>query len=146
MAYGRQLPEGDSYKKRALKERDIDWSRVHFTGLLPRQQYRTVLQASAVHVYLTVPFVLSWSMLEAMSAGCAIVASDVAPVREFADQAPGALRLTALAPEAAAAAINDVLDDRERATRMGAEARTLITRAYSAAIIFARKRNWLLSL
>jgi len=63
VAYGAKLPEGDSYKKRALKECDLDWDRVHFTGLLPRGQYRQVLQASTVHVYLTIPFVLSWSML-----------------------------------------------------------------------------------
>lgn len=61
---------------------DADWSRVHFLGKVPYEHFLGMLQLSTVHVYLTYPFVLSWSLLEAMSAGCAIVASDTAPVRE----------------------------------------------------------------
>jgi len=61
---------------------DADWSRVHFLGHVPYQQFVQLLQLSTVHVYLTYPFVLSWSLLEAMSVGCAIVASDTAPLRE----------------------------------------------------------------
>ena len=59
-----------------------EWSRVHFLGNVPYDVYIAILQVSAVHVYWTYPFVLSWSLLEAMSAGCTIVASDTAPVRE----------------------------------------------------------------
>lgn len=62
---------------------NIDPARTHFTGTLPYDEYRKVLQISAAHVYLTVPFVLSWSALEALSTGCALVASDTSPVREF---------------------------------------------------------------
>jgi glycosyltransferase involved in cell wall biosynthesis len=61
---------------------ELDMSRVHFLGTVPYAQFISMLQLSTVHVYLTYPFVLSWSLLEAMSAGCAIVASDTAPVRE----------------------------------------------------------------
>ena len=61
---------------------DVDLDRVHFLGKLPYPDFVQMLQLSTVHVYLTYPFVLSWSLLEAMSAGCAIVASDTAPVRE----------------------------------------------------------------
>jgi glycosyltransferase involved in cell wall biosynthesis len=60
----------------------IDLSRVHFVGQLGHDDYLRVLQVSAAHVYLTYPFVLSWSMLEAMAAGCLIVGSDTAPVSE----------------------------------------------------------------
>jgi glycosyltransferase involved in cell wall biosynthesis len=59
-----------------------DWGRVHFLGNIPYQQFIPLLQLSTVHVYLTYPFVLSWSLLEAMSVGCAIVASDTQPVHE----------------------------------------------------------------
>ena len=84
IAYGGRKPQGyASYKEWAQKEVDLDWSRVHFTGLLPRNRYLEVLQASSVHVYLSFPFVLSWSMLEAMSTGCLMVASDTQPVREM---------------------------------------------------------------
>ena len=82
VAYGRRLPDGDTFRKKMLRELDFDRDRLHFTGRLPRNLYREVLLASSVHVYLTVPFVLSWSMIEAMSAGCLLVASDTDPVRE----------------------------------------------------------------
>ena len=59
-----------------------DWRRVHFVGKVPYGIFLKLMQISSVHVYLTYPFVLSWSLLEAMSVGCAIVASDTQPVRE----------------------------------------------------------------
>lgn len=80
--YGQALPKGESYKDLMLKEFPLDASRVHFTGYIPYGMYLKIIQASSAHVYLTYPFVLSWSLLEAMSAGCAIVASDTPPVRE----------------------------------------------------------------
>ena len=84
IAYGGKKPDGySSYKQWALKEVKLDWSRVHFTGLLPRNRYLEVLQASNVHIYLTFPYVLSWSMMEAMSTGCLLVASDTQPVCEM---------------------------------------------------------------
>ena len=84
IAYGGKKPDGySSYKEWALKEVKLDWSRVHFTGLLPRNRYLEVLQVSNVHIYLTFPYVLSWSMMEAMSTGCLLVASDTQPVREM---------------------------------------------------------------
>ena len=82
VAYGRRLPDGDTFRKKMLRELEFDPDRLHFTGRLPRNLYREVLRASSVHVYLTIPFVLSWSMIEAMSAGCLLVASDTEPVRE----------------------------------------------------------------
>ena len=61
---------------------DQSWSRVHFLGHIPYKLFIPLLQISTVHVYLTYPFVLSWSLLEAMSAGCTIVASDTQPLQE----------------------------------------------------------------
>ena len=61
---------------------DADWARVHFLGNVPYHHFIPLLQLSTVHVYLTYPFVLSWSLLEAMSVGCAIVASDTLPLHE----------------------------------------------------------------
>lgn len=88
---GRPQPERDgshaSWKEKFAAEvrsqvSDEQWSRVHFLGRIPYAVYIGMLQVSAVHVYWTYPFVLSWSLLEAMSAGATIVASDTAPVRE----------------------------------------------------------------
>ena len=83
--YGRAPRDGGTWKAWMQRElgTSLDWSRVHFTGRLAYPDFLSALQISSAHVYLTYPFVLSWSMLEAMSCGCAIVASDTAPVREF---------------------------------------------------------------
>lgn len=82
VSYGR-LPIGfESWRSKLLAELDIDLSRVHFTGKLPYKAYRAVLQVSEVHVYLTYPFVMSWSLLEAMASECVVIGSDTAPVRE----------------------------------------------------------------
>jgi glycosyltransferase involved in cell wall biosynthesis len=60
----------------------VDWSRVHFLGQVPYADYQKIIQISRCHIYMTMPFVLSWSLLEAMSMEATVVASDVAPVRE----------------------------------------------------------------
>ena len=85
VAYGGDNLRGVDWKAKALAEADVDPTRVHFVGHLDRFAYLRLLQRSDAHVYLTVPFILSWSMLEAMSCGCPLVLSDTAPVREFAD-------------------------------------------------------------
>lgn len=84
VSYGAQPPHGQTWKEIFLDEvkGKIDRSRVHFLGKIPYQIFIQLLQLSTVHVYLTYPFVLSWSLLEAMSAGCAIVASDTRPLHE----------------------------------------------------------------
>ena len=87
VSYGIKPTQGDSWKNIFAKEvrsdiSDADWKRIHFLGKVPYPIFLSLLQLSTVHVYLTYPFVLSWSLLEAMSAGCAIVASDTAPLRE----------------------------------------------------------------
>lgn len=81
--YSRALPDGETYKERALRELpDLDLTRLHFIGTLARDDYRRLLQISSAHVYLTVPFVPSWSLVEAMACGCQIIASDTEPTRE----------------------------------------------------------------
>ncbi|MGD7035449.1 glycosyltransferase [Methylotuvimicrobium buryatense] len=83
--YGPEPSNHDSYVEMMLEELkgSLDPQRVHILGRLPKNVYRNVLQLSSVHVYLTYPFLLSWSMLEAMASGPIIVASDTAPVREI---------------------------------------------------------------
>ena len=84
VSYGVRLPQGDSYRQRLMAELGdrVDWTRVLFTGRLPYADFVKVLQLSAVHAYLSYPFVLSWSLLEAMAAGCCVVGSDTPPVQE----------------------------------------------------------------
>ena len=83
-SYGPAPKDGISWKDRFLAEvRDgLDLSRVHFTGRLPYADYLALLQVTRVHAYLTYPFVLSWSLMEAMAAGALVIGSDTPPVRE----------------------------------------------------------------
>jgi glycosyltransferase involved in cell wall biosynthesis len=84
VSYSPRLPPGQTYRQHLLREIEgkADLSRVHFTGRIPYAEYLALLRRSSVHVYLTYPFVLSWSLLEAMSAGCLVVGSRTAPVEE----------------------------------------------------------------
>lgn len=83
VSYGRPPPQG-TWRQAFLRENGdkLDMSRVHFLGRLPYPQFVKVLQISRAHVYLTVPFVLSWSMLEAMSLGALVIGSRTGPVEE----------------------------------------------------------------
>lgn len=87
ISYGARPEDGKKWKDIFASEvrtqiSDTDWARVHFLGHIAYAHFIPLLQLSTVHVYLTYPFVLSWSLLEAMSVGCAIVASDTQPLRE----------------------------------------------------------------
>jgi glycosyltransferase involved in cell wall biosynthesis len=82
VSYGKRPKGSANWREHLLREVTLDATRTHFLGRLPRAQYLRVLQVSAAHVYLTYPFVLSWSLLEAMACGAPVIASDTAPVRE----------------------------------------------------------------
>lgn len=132
IAYGGpKAPNGKTYKEWALSELDLDLSRVHFTGLLPRYQYRQVLQASSVHVYLTIPFVLSWSMLEAMSCGCLLVASNTQPVQEVIAHNQNGLLVDFFDHQALAKQICDALENQTSYAPLRANARKTIEEKYS---------------
>ena len=120
VSYGAESPAGDNWKAIGLRavEREIDTARVHFVGRLPYRDYLRVLQVSAVHVYLSHPFVLSWSLLEAMSTGCAVVASDTPPCREVIDGTNGML-VDGFDAAAVSARIVSLLADRSRAEALG---------------------------
>jgi glycosyltransferase involved in cell wall biosynthesis len=92
-SYGAPPPKGASWHSIFLDEvaGQIDRQRVSFVGHLPYENYLRALQISSAHVYLTYPFVLSWSLLEAMSAGCLVIGSDTAPVREVLSDENGIL-------------------------------------------------------
>jgi glycosyltransferase involved in cell wall biosynthesis len=93
VSYGASAPAGRSWRDLFLDEvrGAIDGDRVHFLGRLAYADYLRVLQVSAAPVYLTYPFVLSWSMLEAMAAGCLVIGSATGPVEEVIDGRNGVL-------------------------------------------------------
>jgi glycosyltransferase involved in cell wall biosynthesis len=82
VSYGKRPEGAQNWREKLLSQVKLDPARTHFTGRISRAQYLLALQISAAHVYLTYPFVLSWSLLEAMACGAPIVASNTAPVRE----------------------------------------------------------------
>jgi glycosyltransferase involved in cell wall biosynthesis len=87
VSYGRPAPKGETWKQKFLSEVEgrVDLSRVHFLGKVPYATFVSLMQVTRVHAYLTYPFVLSWSMLEAMSAGALVVGSRTPPVQELID-------------------------------------------------------------
>jgi len=132
VSYGLRLPPGDSYRARLLKELGdtIDASRILFTGKLPHATYASLLQVSAVHAYLTYPFVLSWSLLEAMASGCAIVASRTPPVQEVIDDGVNGWLTDFFDAPALAARLAEVLAGRPDAAAVRAAARRTVVERY----------------
>lgn len=87
VSYGKKPEGGRTWKEIFASEvrpriGEADWARLFFVGKIPYREFVALLQLSMVHVYLTYPFVLSWSLLEAMSIGCAVVASNTLPLQE----------------------------------------------------------------
>ncbi|MEM9968398.1 MAG: glycosyltransferase family 4 protein [Pseudomonadota bacterium] len=103
--------------------KDLDWSRVHFLGRVPYADYQKIIQISRCHVYLTMPFVLSWSLLEAMSMEATIVSSDVAPVREAVTHEETGLLVDFFDVQVLADQVIHVLAEPERFAQLGRQAR-----------------------
>jgi glycosyltransferase involved in cell wall biosynthesis len=143
VAYGKTLPEGQTYKDLMLSKFPLDLSRVHFTGLLPYPDYLQVLQASCVHVYLTRPFVLSWSMLEALASGCLVVASKTPPVMEAIEDGVNGLLVDFFSPQEIADRIEEVLNHPTRMAEIRAEARKTIQERYDLAQLLPQHLHWI---
>ncbi len=148
VSYGASAPKGQTWKQIFIDEvrdqiPDEDWARVHFLGRIPYDQFLRLLQVSRVHVYLTYPFVLSWSLMEAMACEAAIVASDVAPVREVISDNETGLLVDFFDQEALIEKVVGLLDDAEARTRMGKAARQLMVDKYDLTrICLPRQLQW----
>lgn len=133
VSYGRSTNDGKTYRERLLEEVSFDKSRVHFLGRLPYNQFLNVLQISSAHVYLTVPFVLSWSMLEAMAVGCLVIGSDTAPVTEVIKHNENGLLVDFFSPLAIADAVDLALNNPIEMKKIGGMARSYIEAHYPVA-------------
>ena len=135
VSYGQKSGAEGGY--RAEMEREVgdrvDWSRVHFLGRVPYTAYQQIIQVSRCHVYLTVPFVLSWSLLESMAMGATVVASDVAPVREAVEHGRTGLLVDFFRPERLAQAVIDVLERPGTYAHLGPAARAHVVEHYDFA-------------
>jgi glycosyltransferase involved in cell wall biosynthesis len=122
---------------------DADWQRVHFLGHVPYQYFIPLLQLSTVHVYLTYPFVLSWSLLEAMSAGCAIVASDTQPLREAIVHNETGKLVDFFDASALAQSVCELLNNAQERKRLGANARAFAQANYDLqSVCLPRQLAW----
>ncbi|MGE4239902.1 glycosyltransferase family 4 protein [Ramlibacter sp.] len=146
--YGKAPPEGATWRDIFLSEirpriSPGELERISFLGTLPYGQFVALLQLSAVHVYLTYPFVLSWSLLEAMSIGCAIVGSDTAPVREVIRHDHTGRLVPFFDGDALAREIASLLGDEAARERLGRNARTHIRANYDlASFCLPRQVAW----
>ncbi len=131
ISYGKKLPQGETWREKMLKEVEIDVSRVHFLGRLPYQDYLKVLQISSAHIYLTVPFVLSWSMLEAMAVECPLIGSNTAPVTEVLEHGKNGLVVDFFSPTAIADAVDTLVDNPTLAKQLGQAARQTVLARYT---------------
>lgn len=130
VCYGQKLPRGQSHRERLLKEVEIDHRRVHFMGIVPYDIHLKALQISSCHVYLTVPFVLSWSMLEAMATESVVIGSATPPVEEVIKDGENGLLVDFFSPQGIAERVDEVLDHPRRMRQIGARARTDVAEQY----------------
>jgi glycosyltransferase involved in cell wall biosynthesis len=139
----KRLPDQQTYKELMLSKLSLDLNRVHFTGLLPYSEYLQVLQSSCVHIYLTRPFVLSWSMLEALSTGCLVVASKTTPVTEVIEDGVNGLLVDFFSPQEISTRSEEALSHPTRMASIRAKARETILERYNLAELLPRHLQWL---
>jgi glycosyltransferase involved in cell wall biosynthesis len=149
VSYGAAPPTGKTWRDIFLDEvrSELDMSRVHLVGTLPHPNFIALLQLSRVHVYLTYPFVLSWSLIEAMSAGCAIVASDTPPLREVIFHGDNGRLAGFFDRDALLDQVCDLLDNPAERERLGANARAFAQANYDLnSICLPGQLKWVESL
>lgn len=135
VSYGRKPAGGGTWREVLLKEvgGQLPMERVHFVGTLPYARYLQLLQVSRCHVYLSYPFVLSWSCLEAMSAGCVVVGSRTAPVEEVMEHGVNGLLVDFFDVRAMAETVVNVLADPAAYAHLGHAARQAVVARFDLA-------------
>lgn len=132
VSYGRRPASATNWREAMLAEVGdrLDHDRIWFAGKLPYAAYQRVLQLSTVHTYLTFPFVLSWSFIEAMACGCTIVGSRTGPVEEVLEDGVNGRLVPFFDREALRATIGELLEDEAQRQRLGLAARAHARRHY----------------
>ncbi len=151
VSYGAR-PESGNWKDLFINEvrpsiPDNDWARVHFLGNLGYAEFIAIMQLSTVHVYLTYPFVLSWSLLESMSLGCAIVASDTPPLKEAIFHNKTGRLVNFFDPAGLADQVVDLCKDAKARDKLGKAAREFAIANYDlATVCLPRQLQWVQAL
>ncbi len=148
VSYGAAPKDGKKWKDIFAQEvrgqiSDEDWARVHFLGNIAYQHFIPLLQLSRVHIYWTYPFVLSWSLLEAMSVGCTIVASNTQPLHEAICHDETGRLVDFFDPKGLVREVCELLDDAPTRDRLGAAARAFAQETYDLkSICLPRQLQW----
>ena len=152
VSYGARPPKGQTWKQIFIDEvrsqiPDQDWARVHFLGRIPYDQFQSLLKVSRVHVDLTYPFVLSWSLFETMSVEGAIVASKTALVEEAIIHGQNGRLVDFFDKDALVEEVTRLLDNASEREELGRAARKLIVNNYDlASICLPKQLSWVESL
>lgn len=149
VSYGAMPPKGQTWRQIFWNEvkDQVDTSRVHFLGHMPYPDFVKLMQLSSAHIYLTYPFVLSWSLLEAMSIQCPIVASNTAPVLEVLEHERTALLVDFFKPNELVDAVCRLLEDKDLADHLGAAARAHVVEHFDLhAVCLPQQLQWVQSL
>jgi glycosyltransferase involved in cell wall biosynthesis len=125
VSYGAPAPNGENYRSMMLRElgNSLPMERIHFLGRVSYEIYLNLLQVSSAHVYLTYPFVLSWSFVEAMACGCAIIGSATPPVQEVMEDGKNGFEVDFFDVIGIADRVDQILDDPTRMEHIRAAAR-----------------------
>lgn len=132
ISYSPVLPEGQTYKEKYLEEMrgELDLSRIHFLGRIPYPALRALFRIASAHVYLTYPFVLSWSALEAMACESLVIASRTQPVEEVITHGQNGILVDFFDKDALIAAVDAALSDPDRFAPLRKSARNLVVERY----------------
>ena len=143
VAYGKKAPDGKTYKQLMLEKFPLDPARTHFVGSLPYGEYVKLLQCTSAHVYFTRPFVLSWSLVEAMACGALVVASDTAPVQEVITDGINGLLVDFFRPDQLAATLDRVLSQPRQFDLIREKARQTAVAQYDQNACLRQRLTWL---
>ena len=140
VSYGAAPKGAKGWKDTILNEvkGQLDLSRVHFMGKVPYADFVSLMQVSRAHAYLTYPFVLSWSMIEAMAAGCHVVASSTKPVLEALEHGKTGTLVEFFDVAAWSAALTEALANPDRFAPLRAAARQVAMDRYDQKILLPR--------
>ena len=132
-------PDKRTWLQAMLAETPVDEGRVHILGFQAYPRYKKLLQSSSVHVYLTAPYVLSWSMLEAMSCGCLVLGADTPPVREVLRHGVNGFLTPFPDVPALAAGIIELLEKRDQLEDVRRAARQTVLDGYNVHALLPRQ-------
>jgi glycosyltransferase involved in cell wall biosynthesis len=141
VSYGTPPPGGGSWKDALVAEHDIPADRILFPGAISHDLLRKLYQISSAHIYLTYPFVLSWSVIEAMACGALIIGSDTPPVREVIRSEKNGLLVPFYDTDALADTLLRVLDNPKAFLPMRIAARRTVESRFRLIDCLSRQRS-----